>query len=57
MSLLCRLKLHHWTEDNKISRALMFVTTGHPFGCTRCGAVKDTDGAITPLNQLDLVNQ
>lgn len=57
MSLLCRLKLHHWTEDNKISRALMFGTTGHPFGCTRCGAVKDTDGAITPLNQLDLVNK
>lgn len=49
MKLLCRIGLHKWTEDNKISRAMMIGLTGLPFGCLRCGIQKDFQGRSYPL--------
>ncbi len=41
LPLRCRLGWHRLTENNKLSRFMMLMDTGHPIGCTRCGALFD----------------
>lgn len=48
MSLLCKLNIHRWTEDNKLSKLMMSMKYSKPFGCTRCGIRKDVKGNKFP---------
>lgn len=52
MKILCKLGLHRWTEDNKLSRMMMLMEWGKPFGCTRCGIQKDDEGNHYPCPEV-----
>ena len=47
-SMLCKIGFHRWTEDNKLSKLMMQMEFGKPFGCTGCGIQKDEAGNYYP---------
>lgn len=49
MKILCRFGHHRWTENNKLSKFMMVMGCGKPFGCTRCGIRKDESGNVFPM--------